>query len=196
MRVDLFADPACPWCWRAYQWLDRVAGARALALGVRPFSLLLRDGIEHLPAPIAQARAATHRAVRVMAAIDEAEARRAFYAAFTRPLHEAIDAGRPPEPAVAAALARAGVAAPAAAAAADDASLDAGIEKSMAAATEATGNRTAEQKIPVLLVDGRPWPAPLVTTVPDTEAAIELWDSLAALAARPDVAGVVWARRP
>ena len=69
MRVDFFVDPACLWSWLTSRWLVQVAPQRNLDLQWRPYSLLLRDGTQGLQDWEAAIRSASHRAVRVMAAL-------------------------------------------------------------------------------------------------------------------------------
>jgi hypothetical protein len=44
MKLDLYADPACPWSWLAVRWLTAVAPERGLRLTFRSYSLWMRDG--------------------------------------------------------------------------------------------------------------------------------------------------------
>src|SRR6266705_5144539 len=98
VRVDLFADPACMWSWLTSRWLVEVAPQRGLQVRLRGYSLLLRDGAEGLEAWKAALWGASHRAVRVMQALqaDHPDGVRGFYEALITQSLAADNAGGPP----------------------------------------------------------------------------------------------------
>jgi 2-hydroxychromene-2-carboxylate isomerase len=192
--VDLYADPSCPWSWAAATWLEEVAPRRQLRLHHRPFSLALRDGTGHLPAPLRQAREGAHRALRVAAAISDGEARWAFYTALTRPVYAAMADGRPPAVDIAAAARAAGLD-PLVAARADDPALDEAISESMRTVDDLLPAADGHvQRIPVLVLAGAgACHGPLLNPAPHGAAALHLWDAVEALLRQP---GFVEVSRP
>ena len=108
-------------------------GQRDLGIQWRSYSLLLRDGIQGLQDQTVAIRTASHRAVRVMAALrrDDPAAVPRFYEALLPRTFAAVNAGGPPFAGLEGALLAAGLA-PAYAAAADDVALDEPIRQSMA----------------------------------------------------------------
>src|SRR5579862_7234051 len=73
MNVDIYCDPACPWCWVTSRWLVEVQRQRpGLTITWKPFSLWRKNhdtlSSEHLAAVFV-----THRWLRVMQAVASAE---------------------------------------------------------------------------------------------------------------------------
>jgi hypothetical protein len=188
VRVDLFVDPACMWSWLTSRWLVEVAPRRGLQVRLRGYSLLLRDGPERLEDWKAALWGASHRAVRVMQALDtdDPDGVRGFYEALITQSLAAHTAGGPPFQDLQGALAAAGLA-PAYAAAADDAAWDEPIRRSMAEAFAVVGQGVA---IPALVLRLDPpvgLHGPLVAPPPSGTDAVRLWDAAVAFATMPGV---------
>jgi 2-hydroxychromene-2-carboxylate isomerase len=188
MLVNFFVDPACLWSWLTSRWLIEVAPQRNLDLQWRPYSLLLRDGTQGLQDWEVAIRTASHRAVRVMAALgrnDPAAVPR-FYEALLPRTFTAVNAGGSPFAELDGALEAAGLA-PSYGAAADDAAWDEPIRQSMAEAFAAAGGVVGT---PAIVLDQDPpvgFLGPVVAAPPTRAEALRLWDALVALAAVPGV---------
>jgi hypothetical protein len=188
VRVDLFVDPACMWSWLTSRWLVEVAPQRGLQVRWRSYSLLLRDGSEGMEAWKAALRGASHRAVRVMQALDADHPDQVggFYEALLTQSLAAHNAGGPPFQDLRGALAAAGLA-PTYAAAADDAAWDEPIRRSMAEAFAVVGQGVG---IPALVLHLDPpvgLHGPLVSPPPSGTDAVRLWDVAVAFATMPGV---------
>lgn len=188
MRVDLFVDPACLWSWLTSRWLVAVAPQRGLQVRLRSYSLLLRDGPEGLEDWKAALWGASHRAVRVMQALDaqDPDGVRGFYEALVSQSLAASNASGPPLQDLRGALAATGLA-PTYAAAADDAAWDEPIRRSMAEAFAVVGQGVGT---PVLVVHLDPpvgLHGPLVSPPPTGTDAVRLWDAAVAFATVPGV---------
>jgi len=185
MNVDLYADPGCPWAWAAYRWLDEVAPRRQLRVRLRPYSLTLRDGTDSLPAGLAEVRRASHRALRVCAAIQDEARRWDFFRAACEPAYAALRRGEPPVVDVAGAIEQAGVAR-SLIAAADDTAMDDDIRASMGALTEFLSGSGEPGSIPAIVLHASHQTfalrGPLLDPAPSGHAALELWDALELLA--------------
>jgi hypothetical protein len=188
VRVDLFVDPACMWSWLTSRWLVEVAPQRGLQVRWRSYSLLLRDGPEGLEDWKAALWRASHRAVRVMQALDadDPDGVRGFYEALVTQSLAGYSAGGPPFQDLRGALAAAGLAS-SYAATADDAAWDEPIRRSMAEAFAVVGQGVG---IPALVVHLDPpvgLLGPLVSPPPTGTDAVRLWDAAVAFATVPGV---------
>jgi hypothetical protein len=190
VRLGFFVDPACLWSWLASRWLVQVAPQRNLDLQWRPYSLLLRDGTHGLQDQEVAIRTASHRAVRVMAALgrDDPAGVSRFYEALVPRTFAAVNAGGPPFAELEDALVAAGLASTYAGAA-DDAAWDEPIRQSMAEAFAAAGGVVGT---PTIVLDQDPpvgFLGPVLAVPPTGPEALRLWDALVALAAVPGGAG-------
>jgi 2-hydroxychromene-2-carboxylate isomerase len=197
VRVDFFVDPGCLWTWLTSRWLVEVAPQRNLDLQWRPYSLLLRDGTQGLEDQTVAIRTASHRAVRVMAALrrDDPAAVPRFYEALLPRTFAAVNAGGPPFAELDGTLVAAGLA-PAYAAAADDVAWDEPIRQSMAEAFAAAGGVVGT---PTIVLDQDPpvgFLGPVVAAPPTGADALALWDAVVTLAAVPGVLEVSRPRPP
>lgn len=174
--VHCFVDPACGWSAVASDWLRRVTDRSGVEVVWRPFSLWLRDG----PADSVegQVRFAALRALRVMAALQQAQPGSVdgYYCAVAA---QAV----PPTPFrdLEGALASCG-GDPALAAAADDDVLDDVLRATIAEAGELVGGRPT---IPVLAIDGRGFTGPLLDAPPADDDVLPLWDAVTAASRVP-----------
>jgi DSBA-like thioredoxin domain len=188
VRVDLFVDPACMWCWLTSRWLAQVAPERGLEVRWRPYSLLLRDGPEGLEDWKAAVWGASLRAVRVLQALDaeDPDRVRGFYEAVVTQGMADYHGGRPPFQDLEGALVAAGLP-PAYAAAADDAGRDEHVHRSMAEAFAVIGEGVGT---PALIVHRDPpvgLLGPVVASAPTGPDASRLWDAVLAFATVPGV---------
>lgn len=189
MDVDLYVDPTCAWSWTAFQWLDEVAPARQLYIRLRPYSLALRGGVDHLSEPLRTIRATGHRGLRVLAALED-ESRCAYFHALAGSLYMSLAAGRSPVIDIAAALAAAGSSA--SYEAADDERWDDVIRAAMTSAQDAVGMSGEYQPtIPVVAFASADhlvaFQGPLLDPVPTGRDALLLWDAVEMMGRLPGV---------
>lgn len=168
--LDFFFDPGCPWTWRTSRWVCEVAPPRDVAVRWRAFSLDLKNDT---PPTTAQG------ALRIVEAVwadhgDEPIGR--FYTEVGTRFHVHGDTSLD---ALAGALEAAGLAAGYAGAAHDE-HWDAEIRWSMNEAIRVVGD---EVGVPILVFDGETGLCgPVMEPAPTGQAALELWDHVAALA--------------
>jgi hypothetical protein len=188
MHVDLFVDPACMWSWLTSRWLVEVAPKRNLEVRWRPYSLLLRDRPEELEDWKRALWGASHRAVRVMQALDadDPDGIRGLYEAVVTQQMAAYNAGRPPFQDLEGALVAAGVASKYGAAA-DQAAWDAPIRQSMAEASAVVGEGVGTPALVLHLDPPVGLLGPLVSPPPTGAEAVRLWDAVVAFATVPGV---------
>lgn len=173
MRIDLWFDPGCPWCWATSRWLLEVQEERDFTLVWRLISLwcLNHDtasakSLEHV--------LVTHRMLRVCAALEEREGNAAVGRLYTV-LGTAIHHDHNHDVDLVAALASAGCDTSLVAAADDarwDAVINADMDEGLALAGEDVGT-------PLIGVDGRAaYFGPIMSPAPTGEAALQLFDAL------------------
>lgn len=189
MDVDLYVDPTCAWSWTAFQWLDEVAPARQLCIRLRPYSLALRDGVDHLSEPMRTIRATGHRGLRVLASLED-ETRCAYFHALAGSLYMSLAAGWRPVIDIAAALAAAGSSA--SYEAADDERWDDVIRAAMTAAQVAVDMRDeCQPTIPVVAFARADrivaFQGPLLDPAPTGHEALVLWDAVEMMGRLPGV---------
>ena len=177
MDVELYVDPTCAWSWTAFQWLDEVAQSRQLRIRLRPYSLVLRNGVDGLPEPLRSARLAGHRSLRILAALDDA-ARCAYFHALVAPFYAART-----RPTLDITSALAAIGEPAYAAAAEDERWDDAIRESMAAARDVVGtDADCEPTIPVVAFEAADrtiaFQGPLLDPAPTRRDGLVLWDMI------------------
>jgi 2-hydroxychromene-2-carboxylate isomerase len=171
--LDFFFDPGCPWTWRTSRWVLEVAPQRDVAVRWRAFSLDLKNDT---PPTTAQG------ALRIVEAVwadhgDEPIGR--IYTEVGTRFH--VD-GDTSLDALAGALQAAGLAAGYLDAAHDE-RWDAEIRWSMDEAIRVVGDDVG---VPILVLDGEAGLCgPVMEPAPTGEAALELWDHVAAIARTP-----------
>jgi hypothetical protein len=185
MKLDFWVDPICPWCWVTARWMvDAVAPHRDLDITWQPISLLKKNDPEpgsryHEPSWF------THRLLRVMEAIRQAEgddAIRPFYWELGRRIHH--DRSRD----FTAAEVLEAIALPEAHAEAfDDDSWDGEIDKRMSVALELAGTEVGTPIIGFVNDDGEQVAlfGPVISQVPSPEQSLRMWDAFAVMAAVP-----------
>lgn len=181
-KVTLWLDPVCPFSWNTARWLAGVAHKTGFDIDWQLMSLAILNEGRELPPP-QQARMNDSRQVgRLMAALRRelgAGGLAAAYFAFGERYFDqsaGLDAGL-----VDYVLRAAGVRETTAAALSDDA-LDAMVRQSHQASQEALGEAGGS---PMLGVNGQTFFGPVLTSVPEADAALTLFDAVAALAMTP-----------
>jgi hypothetical protein len=181
MRVQLWFDPACPFCWMTSRWLVRVAPERGLEVEWLPISLLVKNGLEPGGRFYDDCKA-SHGMLRVVESLREAgraDSIGAVYTELGRHLHVRRD-----QPDMAAILTGLDLD-PAHAAAADDERFDVAIRTSMDDGLGLVGDDVGTPIIAVERADGQRVGlfGPVITDLPDLEASLRLWDGFAAMVA-------------
>ncbi len=180
--VTFFFDPACPWTWVTSRWLVAAADQRDLTVTWRPYSLKVKNG-DDVPEQLRSGVEASHRALRVVAALDRDVDNAAVGRFYAERGHRAFTDGQD-LPDLADTLTAAGLDA-VHADAADDEGLDAVIDASMADAHRLAGSGSGS---PILAVDGsdRAFFGPVLTALPGGDGPGRLWDHLQGLWAVPE----------
>lgn len=188
MRIDVWFDPGCPFCWNTSRWLVSLVGERDLDIGWHPFSLGLKNvGNDEVPEKY---RVAGLRNLRLLRVIEGA--RRAghedrvgdLYTEFGRHIHHDDDADVDPAVVLEAVGLDAGLAS-----AADDESLDGVIQASMDEATAIAGDDVGVP-VTVYTVNGEQagFFGPILLEVPTGDSATGLFDALVTAAGTPGFA--------
>jgi len=181
MHVQLWFDPACPFCWMTSRWLVRVAAERDLEVEWLPISLLLKAH----PEPgtrLFDEYTRSHGMLRVVESLREAGHAGSIGALYTelgRHLHVRRD-----EPDLVAILAGLGID-PAHAAATDDERFDGAIRRAMDDGLGLVGDDVGTPIIAVERADGHRVGlfGPVITRLPDVAASLRLWDGFIAMVA-------------
>lgn len=177
--VAIWCDPACGWSQVSVAWLGRVAAQRDVEFCLRPYSLALRDEVRAAPKPtVNNRRVASLRTLRIL------EHLRHIEPSLVLPFWESVIAQDGPNPFgdLALALRYAG-ADKSLGSVADDPRLDDLIQRGMSSVDDLLGARAT---LPAIVLDDRvAFTGPLLRAVPEPEAALELWDAIATLAAVP-----------
>ncbi len=188
MKIDFWFDPICPWCWVTSRWITSIADERDLDITWRSISLKLKNEITDEGHPFFGPASFTHGLLRVTEAMraggDEALIG-AAYREWGRRIHQ--NGERDPFD-VAESLTAAGVD-PAYAAAAGDDQWEAAV---VAELDEGIGLVGADVGTPIIAVtfdDGRreAFFGPVITSVPEGDMALQLWDGLVALMEVPQL---------
>jgi hypothetical protein len=182
MHVQLWFDPACPFCWMTSRWLVRVAAHRDLDIEWLPISLLVKNGTRE-GAPFFAEVTASHGMLRVVEAVREAgHADRIgdLYTELGRQLHvlgEPVDLPSTLEGlGLDRSLARA----------ADDERYDAAIRRAMDDGLGLVGDAVGTPIVAVERPDGSGRLGlfgPVITELPDVPASLRLWDGFLAMVA-------------
>jgi len=172
VNVAYCFDPSCPWTWRTSRWLCGVAPSRGLEIEWRSFSLLLLNDGEGPPKVHAAARAL--RVVEALRASGSPAVGR-FYTEIGARTHE-VGAELTDDLTRSAAAAAEVDPAPL-----DDPSWDGAVRASH---DDAFGSAGPDIGSPVLLVEGasRGVHGPILASLPEDGAAVELWDTVVSLA--------------
>ncbi len=180
MHVQLWFDPACPFCWMTSRWLVRVAAQRDLDIEWLPISLLVKNGTRK-GEPFFKEVTASHGMLRVVEALraaGHADRIGDLYTELGRSLHVA---GEPVD--LAAILDGLGLAR-GFAGAADDEGHDAAIRSAMDDGLALVGDAVGTPIIAVERSDGTGRVGlfgPVITELPDVESSLRLWDGFIAM---------------
>lgn len=198
--IEFFWDPICPFAWITSRWVDRVVARTGYRVDWRFISLRIlnerRDYATEFPPEYPRLHGAGHRMLRV-AARARADHGRAtmgpLYAAYgtsiwdREPVPGGLrgDVGEPGH--IAEVLAAVGL--PAALAdAADDPNLDDELRVDTETALGRVGHDVGTPVISFRPPDGPSFFGPVISRVPDDDAAVELWDAVIRLATWPGFA--------
>ncbi|MFN2450893.1 MAG: disulfide bond formation protein DsbA [Candidatus Dormibacteria bacterium] len=181
MRIDFFFDPGCPWCWLTSRWIEEVSPHRDLDVHWRSFSLILKNA-DHLTDRYRELMSPAHGMLRVVEAVRRRSGEAAVGALYTElgaQIHHDKVASADVD--IAGVLDALGLP-DGLAGAADDKSWDSVIRESMDEGLRLTGGLEAEVGTPIVAFDGKQgYFGPVMTPAPHGEAALQLFDSLAAM---------------
>ncbi|OBK34320.1 hypothetical protein A5659_22220 [Mycobacterium sp. 1165196.3] len=180
--ATLWLDPVCPYTWNTARWLRAVAEKTGLATDWRLMNLaVLNEGSELSPAH--QARMRDSRQVgRLMAAIVRDHGSAGWTAAYFAFGERYFEQSQPlTDSLVAEVLDAAGVR-DITPAAASDATLDDIVRRAHQDGQDALGETGGS---PILRIGEHTFFGPVLTALPDADAALALFDAVAALAAIP-----------
>jgi 2-hydroxychromene-2-carboxylate isomerase len=181
MNVDYWFDPICPFCWATSRWINRVGQHRDLNVNWRSISLLFKNEMTDPAHPFFEGASRSRDLLRVAEAVRAAgheDQIGDLYTEYGRHIHHRgeIDFD------VAAVLERVGLAASLASALTDP-SWDEAIRAAMADGLALTG---PDVGTPLIAIDTKNGTVglfgPVITEVPDDDAAIELWDGFLKMA--------------
>jgi len=179
--VTLWLDPVCPFSWNTARWLDAVAEKTGSAIDWQLMSLaVLNEGRELPPAQQARMRDSL-KVGRLMAAIAREQGTAGWTAAYFAFGERYFDRSEPlNDSLVAHVLTTAGVGATAVAM--SNTSLDEFVREQHQAGQDALGETGGS---PILRIDGHTFFGPVLTALPDAEAATALFHAVGTLAATP-----------
>jgi len=180
-KVTLWLDPVCPFSWNTARWLDDVAEKTGSAIDWQLMSLaVLNEGRELPPAQQARMRDSL-KVGRLMAAIAREQSTAGWTAAYFAFGERYFDRSEPLNDSLAAhVLTTAGVGATAMAM--SNTSLDEFVREQHQAGQDALGETGGS---PILRIDGHTFFGPVLTALPDAEAATALFHAVGTLAATP-----------
>ena len=180
-KVTLWLDPVCPFSWNTARWLDAVAEKTGSAIDWQLMSLaVLNEGRELPPAQQARMRDSL-KVGRLMAAIAREQGTAGWTAAYFAFGERYFDRSEPlNDSLVAHVLTTAGVGATAVAM--SNTSLDEFVREQHQAGQDALGETGGS---PILRIDGHTFFGPVLTALPDAEAATALFHAVGTLAATP-----------
>lgn len=181
MRVDFWFHPGCPWTWVTSRWLLDVAPQRDLDVHWRSFSLTLLNGCADVPHQYRERAEGAHDVLRVVEAAREAGEPQSAIGDFYTGAGLELFAGAWPLH-VPETLAAAGMDT-GLAAAFSDAGWDRVIESSMVEAADLCGSTAASPTIALESAPGKAFFGPVLSHKPEGQAALDVWDAFATLAA-------------
>lgn len=180
-KVEFYFDTICPWCWMTSRWVADVADQRGFTVEWHPISLkILNEGHD------TGSHADSHLKGLRMGRVIEAARRQhgeavvgQLYTEFGTRVHPG---GRDDaDGVIAESLAAVGLEA-SFAEAADDEQYDAQLRENTDHAIDIAG---PDVGVPIISIDGVAFFGPVVTPAPTGDAALQLWDGIAAAAAVP-----------
>jgi predicted DsbA family dithiol-disulfide isomerase len=191
-HIDFWFDPACPFTWRTSRWLHEVAGQRPVEITWRLMSLSVLNAGKDVPEQYREPMRQGVRALRVLAAAQEAGGQDAVARLYTALGTRRHEHGKDYEDGVLQdAVAEAGLPA-SVAAAADEERYDATV---LASHEEGQRRVGTEVGSPVTAVGGgRGFFGPVVVPVPTGAEALRLLDAVRLLASVPSFSELKGAR--
>ena len=179
--MTVWLDPVCPFSWNTARWLDAVAEKTGSAIDWQLMSLaVLNEGRELPPAQQTRMRDSL-KVGRLMAAIAREQGTAGWTAAYFAFGERYFDRSEPlNDSLVAHVLTTAGVGATAVAM--SNTSLDEFVREQHQAGQDALGETGGS---PILRIDGHTFFGPVLTALPDAEAATALFHAVGTLAATP-----------
>lgn len=183
--VTLWLDPVCPFSWNTARWLRAVAERTGLVIDWRLMSLAVLNEGRELPPP-QQARMRDSQQIgRLMAAVAREHGAAEWTAAYFAFGERYFDRSEPVSANLVAQVLMAAGARGATAAAVSDVSLDDFIRTQHEAAQQALGDTGGS---PILRIGEHTFFGPVLTALPDAQAATAVFDAVATLAATPQFA--------
>ncbi|MDM4141759.1 MULTISPECIES: DsbA family protein [Mycobacterium] len=180
--VTLWLDPVCPFTWNTARWLRSAAEKHGLAVDWRLMNLaVLNEGREMSPAHQDRMRA-SQQLGRLMAAIAREHGSAGFTAAYFAFGERYFDRSQPLTDSLIADVLSAANLRDVAPAAVSDAALDDIVRSAHQEGQDALGETGGS---PILRIGEHTFFGPVLTGLPDADAAVALFDALAALAAIP-----------
>lgn len=184
-KVTLWLDPVCPFSWNTARWLRAVAEKAGWAVDWRLMNLaVLNEGRELPPAQRARMRD-SQQIGRLMTAIAREPGTTGWVGAYFAFGERYFDRSEPLDASLVARVLMAVGARGAIAAAVSDASLDELVRQQHQAGQDALGETGGS---PILRIGEHAFFGPVLTALPDAQAAAALFDAVATLAATPQFA--------
>lgn len=183
--VTLWLDPVCPFSWNTARWLRAVTEATGLSIDWQLMSLAVLNEGRELP-PAQEARMRDSRQIgRLLAAVAGEHGAQGWAAAYFAFGERYFDRSEPVSANLVAQVLMAVGARGATAAAVSDASLDDLILTQHEAGQRALGETGGS---PILRIGEHTFFGPVLTALPDAQAATAVFDAVATLAATPQFA--------
>ena len=181
-KVTLWLDPVCPFSWNTARWLAGVANETGFDIDWQLMSLAILNEGRQL-APPQQSRMDDSRQIgRLMSAIHGELGASGMVAAYFAFGEQYFNQSAPVDNQLVEHVLSAAGAQQTTAAARSDTSLDALVLQSHQASQKALGETGGS---PMLAVDGHTFFGPVLTSLPAVDAALTLFDAVAALAVTP-----------
>lgn len=183
--VTLWLDPVCPFSWNTARWLRAVADRTGLVIDWQLMSLAVLNEGRELPSAQQARMRDSQRIGRLMAAVAREHGVAGWTAAYFAFGERYFDRSEPVSADLVAQVLMAAGARGATAAAVSDASLDDFVRAQHEAGQQALGETGGS---PILRIGEHTFFGPVLTAVPDAQAATAVFDAVATLAATPQFA--------
>ena len=188
--MDFFFDPGCPFTWRTSRWITEVVDAGAATVTWRLMSLSILNADKDIPEQFRPLMAQGVRVLRVLAAVEDNDARGRLFTALG--VHRHDNGEDWDDTLLAGAIADAGLPA-SLIGSADDAGLDVAVKASHEESQAAVGQESGS---PVLRLGAKAWFGPVVVPVPTGDEALRLFDAVKLLADVPSFSELKGSRNP
>jgi 2-hydroxychromene-2-carboxylate isomerase len=196
-ELRFYFDPVCPFAWMTSKWVRRVAELRDVRVEWRFISLVMVNEQKYADGRLPPERRAGHeiglRLLRVAARLradDGPDAVARWYRAVGEEAFEKKREAPPADPARVLAVAAAGALGlpEAVLEALDDHSLDGVVRQETEEALSLAGSELGTPILQFRPPDGPAFFGPVISRLPDDDAALALWDHVSALAGFPGFA--------